>query len=442
MTARTMALVGTLLLTGVATAAFAAPVVIADTDLDLAEYDVLEIETGDVTPLPEPDGIGTITVTRETGGSSGAPGDAYVRVRMEGYDTTGSTGYGQLTSLLLRKTPVDPAAAGGFASLTYRETSILFTPGGQGHATGLAIKQGDNVYIRTAAYTPETIWTPKLASPLTPADFSLLVGPGPSLPDLGASGAPFQIGVFRATSGPAPSAGGVRTGGIDDWVVVLSPPCAVEQDCAVDAATCTDESCDGQLCVTTALACGDEDPCTIDVCDLHAGGCPAPAVPDGTGCADDSACNGDETCQSGACVAGTPLVCDDGDLCTTDVCDAAGGCLIERAATFELAFAKIEEFLDRLKGPACDGSPLVKKVRKKLQKKIAKVRQRVRKADRTEDAERRQDLVYGTGTLFLAARELVAAAVERQQLSPACAAIVNGFVGEVQVCVYSLVPVN
>ena len=100
------------------TPGFAAPVLIGDTDFDLANYDVLEIETGDVTPLPQPDGIGRITVTRTTAGSTGAGTDGYLRIEMEGYDTTGSTGYGQLNSLILRKQTIDPAAAGGFASLT------------------------------------------------------------------------------------------------------------------------------------------------------------------------------------------------------------------------------------------------------------------------------------------------------------------------------------
>jgi hypothetical protein len=89
----------------------AAPVVVRDTDFDLADYDVVELETGDLSPLPQPDGFGRITVTRETGKSSGAPGDYFARVEMEGYDTTGSTGYGQLNALLLWKQPIDSRSA-------------------------------------------------------------------------------------------------------------------------------------------------------------------------------------------------------------------------------------------------------------------------------------------------------------------------------------------
>jgi hypothetical protein len=46
-------------------------------------------------------------------------------------------------------------------------------------------------------------------------------------------------------------------------------------------------------------------------------------------CADDgNACNGPETCNegSGQCVSGPPLVCNDGDACTTDSCNPATGC--------------------------------------------------------------------------------------------------------------------
>lgn len=46
-------------------------------------------------------------------------------------------------------------------------------------------------------------------------------------------------------------------------------------------------------------------------------------------CDDGLACNGVETCDlgSGLCVAGTPIVCDDGNQCTTDTCvDPLGTC--------------------------------------------------------------------------------------------------------------------
>lgn len=43
-------------------------------------------------------------------------------------------------------------------------------------------------------------------------------------------------------------------------------------------------------------------------------------------CQDDDLCNGQETCEAGACVPGQPVVCDDGDACTgEELCDSATG---------------------------------------------------------------------------------------------------------------------
>ncbi|MCO4762082.1 MAG: hypothetical protein KC502_11295 [Myxococcales bacterium] len=47
---------------------------------------------------------------------------------------------------------------------------------------------------------------------------------------------------------------------------------------------------------------------------------------DGTPCPDGDICNGAETCQSGGCQAGSPLVCDDNNLCTKNVCSTPKGC--------------------------------------------------------------------------------------------------------------------
>jgi hypothetical protein len=47
---------------------------------------------------------------------------------------------------------------------------------------------------------------------------------------------------------------------------------------------------------------------------------------DGTSCADTQACDGIETCRSGACQPGTPPDCNDGNACTQDVCNNVTGC--------------------------------------------------------------------------------------------------------------------
>ena len=49
------------------------------------------------------------------------------------------------------------------------------------------------------------------------------------------------------------------------------------------------------------------------------------ARPDDAGCsADGSGCTKDDRCQSGTCVAGTTVTCDDQDACTADVCTSTG----------------------------------------------------------------------------------------------------------------------
>jgi uncharacterized membrane protein len=418
--------------------ALPATVLITDDQLDLGAWDVAEIETGDVTPVPGPDGIGRIEVTRAEPGSTGLPGDGFARTLIQGYDTSGSTGYGQIAAVVLWKTPIDPAAAGGFASISYAERAIRLEGGGA-QATGVALKQGDNVYIRTIATTEENVWTPKRtgATPVLPADFSLLVGPGPSTPDLSAGGAPFQIGFFRANSGPAPSAGGTRVAGLDDLVIALYPPCTSAADCGDDGFACTVETCTAGVCAAPAVVCADDgDPCTSDACDPATGGCPHAVEPDGTPCADVDFCNGQETCQGGGCVAGTPPDCDDGNPCTTDLCN--GECKNYLQPTFEEVEAQIQAFLQRIAGPACSGDPLVKKLRKKLRKAIARVRAQVRKADAKTRAAAIAALLAKAGGSLDAARQLLDAAIASGLVSPACGAELRQVVDQLDVCVAAL----
>jgi hypothetical protein len=70
--------------------------------------------------------------------------------------------------------------------------------------------------------------------------------------------------------------------------------------------------------------CNDNNPCTTDLC--SGGGCQNIMVTNGTSCPDANPCNGVETCQNGVCTGAAPLICDDGNVCTTDSCDPASGC--------------------------------------------------------------------------------------------------------------------
>lgn len=71
----------------------------------------------------------------------------------------------------------------------------------------------------------------------------------------------------------------------------------------------------GEACDDGNLAGGD---CCSALCEFEAAA---------SSCSDGNVCNGDEICDgAGSCMAGTPLVCDDGDLCSQDGCDAVSGC--------------------------------------------------------------------------------------------------------------------
>jgi hypothetical protein len=93
-------------------------------------------------------------------------------------------------------------------------------------------------------------------------------------------------------------------------------PCSLAATCM---ATCTGGTCGG------GTDCDDSDPCTVDAC--GAGGCTHVPGEDGVPCSDGDACNGDETCEDGACAAGPAPACDDGNPCTSDKCDPESGWL-------------------------------------------------------------------------------------------------------------------
>jgi len=70
------------------------------------------------------------------------------------------------------------------------------------------------------------------------------------------------------------------------------------------------------------MDCDDGDICTNDVC--TAGRCSHPFnnVP----CSDGDACTSDDRCSAGTCVGGAPTDCDDHDACTGDSCQPLSGC--------------------------------------------------------------------------------------------------------------------
>lgn len=96
------------------------------------------------------------------------------------------------------------------------------------------------------------------------------------------------------------------------------------RDCDNEQACDGAEQCDAGRCVPgTPLACDDNNPCTDDSCDDEIG-CEneedtSNSCSDGDGCTADDECHGDGSCS------GTPVVCNDGNDCTDDSCNA-GSC--------------------------------------------------------------------------------------------------------------------
>ena len=120
----------------------------------------------------------------------------------------------------------------------------------------------------------------------------------------------------------------------DDSNQCTADGCDPQLGCTHDlvAGECSDgdpctagDQCVAGLCQGgQTIDCDDGNPCTDDACDgsgqcIHA----ANAAP----CSDGNECTVGDHCDSGACVSSGLLACDDDDVCTTDYCDPAQGCM-------------------------------------------------------------------------------------------------------------------
>ncbi len=116
--------------------------------------------------------------------------------------------------------------------------------------------------------------------------------------------------------------------------------CKTAQFCGADkichADLCSASACSPQgffACVANGsgfaapVLCDDGSVCTTDSCDTIAG-CQFVPEADGTTCGGDgSLCGALSSCQAGKCLAIQSAGCDDGNVCTNDVCDPKAGCI-------------------------------------------------------------------------------------------------------------------
>ncbi len=129
---------------------------------------------------------------------------------------------------------------------------------------------------------------------------------------------------FRFFSADCTDNGG--TGPFIDDVRVEDLGCLLDKDCD-DGSACTTHSCSSNgYCSNVGKNCNDDNPCTTDTCSAATGACGHTFLADGYGCSDGDVCTVQDKCHSGKCY-GVPSACDDGDACTTDLCDVQVGCL-------------------------------------------------------------------------------------------------------------------
>lgn len=108
-----------------------------------------------------------------------------------------------------------------------------------------------------------------------------------------------------------------------------SNPAAADGTSCSDGNACTQsDSCQVGVCTgADPVTCTAQDQCHVaGVCDPANGTCSNPAVADGTSCNDGNTCTQLDTCQVGACIGASPVLCTARDQChAPGSCDPASG---------------------------------------------------------------------------------------------------------------------
>jgi hypothetical protein len=124
--------------------------------------------------------------------------------------------------------------------------------------------------------------------------------------------------------------------------------------------------------LAAGLLCNDGNPCTQEACDADLGCTSTPLAGEGiAGCDDGNICDGRETCEAVACHPGPPPPADDGDPCTDDgPCDPVAGYARTPKTGFGAATCRMDRIamaLAKASVPGDASAKSLKKVRKLAQ---------------------------------------------------------------------------
>ena len=118
--------------------------------------------------------------------------------------------------------------------------------------------------------------------------------------------------------------GGLFIDGVELGKLPVPAGCQHNAVACNDNDFCTDDACNPVTgCFHPPHVCDDTNPCTDDACDSQAG---CVATDNTAACDDSNLCTNGDICYGGNCQPGPPVVCNDNNVCTTDSCDARFGC--------------------------------------------------------------------------------------------------------------------
>jgi hypothetical protein len=325
----------------------------------------------------------------------------------------------------------DPQTQGAFVNVDYFEDALLVQGFGDGQATGIALRQSGNVYIRQVGSTPDFAWTRKQDVDVPASAFVRIFDGGfdpGSRPDFSASGGPIEFGFMRSNSTSFGAIGYEIVALIDNWTVLINTPCALDADCVYPDG-CFTGACVAGVCKATAMVCDDGDACTDDDC--VEGVCQAAPIL----CDDGDPCTTDG-CDAGSCTA-APIDCDDALPCTVDFC-SGGTC--SNVISFDSVEAAIDALLALLETPPCAGDGMAARPRQKFTKKLMKARNKLGLADAATKERLLVKLVGSADHLLERAAKLIEKAASKGTITPECAATLQSYLTSVATCTDGLAP--